>query len=211
MKEFEINANIRNETGSRASRRMRRGNNVPAVLYGAKKDPVSLFVDANELKKKLDNESFGFSILSLNVEDKKEPAILKAVQRHPVSSRIVHLDFQRISEASQIQLRIPLHFINEEASPAKQMGLGINRLITEVEISCLPRDLPEAIIVDMSNMAPGQNLHLSELILPEGAVLTALSHGTDQAVATVFTPREMSGTEETGVVEETGEEGTEDS
>nr|VFJ48986.1 MAG: LSU ribosomal protein L25P [Candidatus Kentron sp. DK]VFJ58781.1 MAG: LSU ribosomal protein L25P [Candidatus Kentron sp. DK] len=210
MQEFELTANIRRETGSRASRRMRRAGSIPAVLYGAKKEPVWLSVDARNLKKKLENEAFGSSILSLEVENKKEPVILKALQRHPVSSRVTHLDFLRISETQQIQLRIPLHFINEDTSPAKKMGAVISHLITEVDVSCLPRNLPEAIPVDMSEMEIGQNIHLSDLKMPDGAALTVLSHGTDQAVANAAMPRgaeETSETEEAEGAEGAAEEG----
>lgn len=209
MNEFELTTSIRDESGSRASRRMRRRNTIPAVLYGAKKDPVSLSINANELNKKLENESFGSHILSLHVGDRKESAILKAVQRHPVSSQVIHLDFQRVSETRRIQLRIPLHFVNENLSPAKQAGGVISHLITEVEVICLPRDLPEAIIVDVSKMQLGQTLHLSELTLPEGIVLTALSHGMDQAVAVVSIPRGISETSETEAKTEVGEGGEE--
>nr|VFJ46343.1 MAG: large subunit ribosomal protein L25 [Candidatus Kentron sp. FM]VFJ59887.1 MAG: large subunit ribosomal protein L25 [Candidatus Kentron sp. FM]VFK11658.1 MAG: large subunit ribosomal protein L25 [Candidatus Kentron sp. FM] len=211
MKEFELTANIREEIGSRASRRMRRGNSIPAVLYGAKKSSISLSVDSNELKKRLENESFGSHILSLNVKGKKEPAILKAIQRHPVNSQVVHLDFQRVSESQQIQLRIPIHFVNEDISPAKKMGALISHLITEVDVNCLPRNLPEAITVDVSGIQLGQSLHLSELTLPEGVSLASLSHGANQPVATVSMPREMSGRADTGEIEEGQEENAENS
>nr|VFK05707.1 MAG: large subunit ribosomal protein L25 [Candidatus Kentron sp. H]VFK06366.1 MAG: large subunit ribosomal protein L25 [Candidatus Kentron sp. H]VFK09695.1 MAG: large subunit ribosomal protein L25 [Candidatus Kentron sp. H] len=189
MKKFELVANIRNEMGSRASRRMRRGNNIPAVLYGTKKSSIPLSINANELNKKLENKSFGCHILSLNIKEQKESAILKAIQRHPVNSQVIHLDFQRVSETQQIQLHVPLHFINEDVSPAKRAGGVINHLITEVEVVCLPKDLPEAIAVDMSEIQLGQNLHLSELTLPEGIMLTALSHGMNQTVGAVSARR----------------------
>ncbi|VFN02985.1 MAG: LSU ribosomal protein L25P [Candidatus Kentron sp. G] len=211
MKEFELTANIREEIGSRVSRRMRRANSIPAVLYGAKKSSLSLSVDSNELKKKLENESFSAHILNLNVKGQKEPAILKAIQRHPVNSQVIHLDFQRVSESQQIQLRIPIHFVNEDISPAKKRGALINHLITEVDVSCLPRDLPEAITVDVSGIQLGQSLHLSELTLPEGISLVSLSHGADQPVATVSMPRDIPESTDTGEIEEGQEEKAESS
>jgi large subunit ribosomal protein L25 len=203
MNEFELTAEIRSAKGSRASRRMRRANTIPAILYGAKKDSLPLSVNAHELKKKLDSESFSSHILSLNVENRKEPAILKAIQRHPVSSQVIHLDFQRISEDQKIQLSVPLHFIDEDVSPTKKMGGVISHSITEVEITCLPKDLPESIAVDMSRMQPGKNLHLSELTPPKGIVLTALAHGVDQTVASASIPR---GASETSEMDETTQE-----
>nr|VFK23421.1 MAG: large subunit ribosomal protein L25 [Candidatus Kentron sp. LFY] len=190
MKEFELTANIRHEMGTGASRRMRRGNRIPAILYGAKKDAIPLFLDTNELGKQLENESFGSRVITLNVENAKESVVLKAIQRHPASSRVLHVDFQRVSETRQLQLRVPLHFVNEDKCIGKKEGGMISHLLPDVEITCLPRNLPEAISVDMSKIQLGETLHLSDLTVPENVTLTALSHDLDQAVATVSAPRD---------------------
>nr|VFK56993.1 MAG: large subunit ribosomal protein L25 [Candidatus Kentron sp. TUN] len=188
MNEFELTASIRHEMGTGASRRMRRSNRIPAILYGAEKDAIPLTFNTNEFGKQLENESFGSRIITLNVEDTKESAVLKAIQRHPGNARILHVDFQRISQTSLLQLSIPIHFINEDICTGKREGGVINHLLIEAEVSCLPKDLPEAIPIDMSKMQIGQTLHLSDLVVPEGVTLTALSHDQDQAVATVSAP-----------------------
>jgi len=209
MKEFELTADIRDELGSRASRRMRRDNRIPAVLYGAKKDTISLFLDANELNKKLENESFGSRVLTLGLQNQKEAVVLRTLQRHPVNSRVIHVDFQRVSATQQLQLRVPLRFINEEHSAAKRMGAVFSRLITEVEVVCLPKDLPEAISVDISEVEIGQTMHLSELTPPEGVTFTALSQGMDQGMISVSASRVLSAEDE-DVDVEVGEEQPED-
>nr|VFJ62813.1 MAG: LSU ribosomal protein L25P [Candidatus Kentron sp. FW]VFJ68765.1 MAG: LSU ribosomal protein L25P [Candidatus Kentron sp. FW] len=211
MKELELTASIRHEMGTGASRRMRRGNRIPAILYGEKKDVVPLSLDANTLKKQMENESFGSRIITLNVENAKESAVLKEIQRHPSSSRVLHVDFQRVSETSQIQLNIPLHLINEDTCVGKRAGGVINRLLVEVEVSCLPKDLPEAIPIDIANMEIGQTLHLSDLVVPEGVTLTALSHDMDQGVVTISAPYVSAEEEEEETLEGTQETPTEDS
>jgi len=209
MKEFQLIANIRHEMGTGASRRMRRGNRIPAILYGAGKGVIPLFLDTHEFGKQLENESFGFHIITLDVEGTKESVVLKAIQRHPANSRILHVDFQRISQASQLQLRIPLHFINEDTCVGKRVGGVINHLLIEVDVSCLPKDLPEAISVDMSKLQLGQTLHLSDLVIPEGVTLTALSHDMDQAVVTISAPHDSVEEEEIMESEEKSDESSE--
>nr|VFK33611.1 MAG: LSU ribosomal protein L25P [Candidatus Kentron sp. MB]VFK76282.1 MAG: LSU ribosomal protein L25P [Candidatus Kentron sp. MB] len=191
MKEFQLTANIRHELGTGASRRMRRANQIPAILYGTKKESIPLFLDAHEFNKQLEDQAFGSSIITLNLENAKEPVILKALQRHPVRSRhILHIDFMRVSASEQLQIRVPIHFINEEKCMGKKAGGIVNRLLQELEIACLPKDLPEAITIDMSSMQLGQTLHLSDLTVPEGITLTALTHGQDQTVITISSPRD---------------------
>nr|VFK36360.1 MAG: large subunit ribosomal protein L25 [Candidatus Kentron sp. SD]VFK38558.1 MAG: large subunit ribosomal protein L25 [Candidatus Kentron sp. SD]VFK78644.1 MAG: large subunit ribosomal protein L25 [Candidatus Kentron sp. SD] len=209
MKKFELTANVRYEMGTGASRRMRRGNRIPAILYGAKKNAIPLSLDGNEFGKQLEDESFGSRVITVNVENAKEPVVLKAVQRHPANSRILHVDFQRVSESRELQLRIPVHFINEDKCPGKKAGGIISHLFPEVEVICLPKDLPEAISVDMSEIQLGQTLHLSDLVVPEGVTLTALSHDLDQAVVTISAPRDSMEEEDTSEAEETPTEGSE--
>nr|VFK47917.1 MAG: LSU ribosomal protein L25P [Candidatus Kentron sp. TC]VFK60298.1 MAG: large subunit ribosomal protein L25 [Candidatus Kentron sp. TC] len=206
MKEFELTANIRHETGTGASRRMRGSNRIPAILYGAKKDAIPLSLDTNAFKKQLENESFGSRVITLNIGDEEESVVLKALQRHPANSRILHVDFQRISEATRIQLRIPLHFINEDKCVGKKKGGVISYLLTEVEVTCLPKDLPEAISVDMSEVEIGQTLHLSDLAVSENVTLVALSHDMDQGVVTISAQHDSMDEEETSETEEKPEE-----
>lgn len=212
MSVIDLAIEARDRIGTRASRRMRRSGRVPAVLYGAGKGTVSLSLDANDLGKRLESPSFASRVLTLTLDDGKEQAVIRAIQRHPANARrILHVDFQRIDENQAIQLHVPLDFINEDQAPGKRAGGVISHMLIEVEVSCLPRDLPESIPVDMSGLALGDILHLSGLTLPEGVVLTALAHGVDQPVASVSTPRgtmeeEDEAEQEADATEEGGEE-----
>ena len=203
MENFEINAKVRTDIGKGASRRMRHAGIIPAIIYGAGKDPVSLSLSHNEINKNLSNESFYSHILTVNIDGKSEQAVLKDLQRHPYKPSILHLDLQRVSDTEKLSLRVPLHFINEDnCVGVKQDGGKISHQMTEVEISCLPKDLPEFIEVDLANVKTSEIVHLSSLTLPENVELVSLAHG-DLPVASVNLPR---GTQE----EEEEEEKTED-
>ncbi len=173
MNEFQVNAQLRTETGKGAMRRMRRAGEVPAVIYGAGKDPQNLRLKYNEISRSLDYDAFYSHILTVNVEGKKAQAVLKALQRDPASSRVTHADFLRVKSGEQLTMRVPLHFANEEDSVGQRAGGVISHLETDVEISCLPKDLPEYIVADMLEVGIGDTIHLSDLKLPEGVVLTA--------------------------------------
>jgi large subunit ribosomal protein L25 len=189
MENFEINAKVRTDTGKGASRRMRHAGIIPAIIYGAGKDPVSLSLSHNEINKNLSNESFYSHILTVNIDGKSEKAVLKDLQRHPYKPSILHLDLQRVSDTEKLSLRVPLHFINEDnCVGVKQDGGKISHQMTEVEISCLPKDLPEFIEVDLANVKAGEIVHLSSLTLPENVELVSLAHG-DLPVASVNLPR----------------------
>ncbi len=201
MQNFEINAKVRTDIGKGASRRMRHAGLIPAIIYGAGKDPVSLSLSHNEITKNLSNESFYSNILTINIDGNSEPAVLKDLQRHPYKPSILHLDLQRVSDTEKLSLRVPLHFINEDScAGVKQDGGKISHQMTEVEISCLPKDLPEFIEVDLASVKAGEIVHLSSLTMPENVDLV-LAHG-DLPVASVNLPR--------GVQEEEEEEKTED-
>jgi len=203
MENFEINAKVRTDIGKGASRRMRHAGVIPAIIYGAGKDPVSLSLSHNEITNSLNNESFYSHILTVNLDGKSEKAVLKDLQRHPYKPSILHLDLQRVSDTEKLSLRVPLHFINEEnCVGVKQDGGKISHQMTEVEISCLPKDLPEFIEVDLGNVKTGEIVHLSSLTIPENVDLVSLAHG-DLPVASVNLPR---GVQE----EEEEEEKTED-
>lgn len=190
---FELDVSVRTDTGKGASRRLRRLHNaVPAVLYGADKEPVPLTIDHDAILHATENEAFFSHIITLNVGKKKERAVIKDLQRHPARPVILHADFLRVSEGSTIQVRVPLHFINEEKCVGVKTGGGrILKSMTEIEVTCLPKDLPEYIEVDMLEVELGHTVHLSDISLPEGVSSVALSHGkeSDHSVATVQPPR----------------------
>jgi large subunit ribosomal protein L25 len=189
--EFEMVAEVRADTGSRAARRLRRRGQIPAVLYGGGKDPMALRIHENFLKRQLDNEAFYSHILAVKINGTQEQAVLKDLQRHPATGSILHLDLQRVRASERLYLNVPLHFVHEDQCPGRRAGGVISHLMIEVEVSCLPKDLPEFIEVDMSALEMGQSIHLSELKLPEGVELTALAAGKehDQPVVTIQPPR----------------------
>lgn len=196
MENFEINAELRTDIGKGASRRLRHAGLIPAIIYGAGKDPVSLTLSHNEISKNLAHESFYSNILTVNIDGKSEKAVLKDLQRHPYKPSILHLDLQRVSETEKIHLRVPLHFINEDnCIGVKQGGGKISRQMAEVEISCLPKDLPEFIEVDLADVTTGSILHLSDLVVSEDVELAALAHG-DLPVVSVTVARGAKATEE---------------
>ena len=178
---FELNCSVREEQGKGASRRLRRLNNlIPAILYGGDKEPVSLTISHDDIFHATENEAFFSHIITLNIDSKKEKAVIKALQRHPAKPFIVHADFLRVSDKQAITVRVPIHFINEEKCVGVKMGGGnILRTLNEIEISCLPGDLPEYIEVDMLEVDVGESVHLSDITLPEGVTSVALSHGED--------------------------------
>ena len=205
MNEFEVVAQPRDALGTGASRRLRRMGRVPGVLYGGSKDPAHISVDGNRIRKQLENEAFAAHILAVKIEDEESQAVLKSIQRDPATDQVIHMDFQRISASSEIHMRVPLHFVNEDACAGKKAGGIVTHLLVEVEVGCLPKDLPEYIEVDMSGLDVGDTVHLSELVLPEGVHLMALAHNpdNDQSVVSVQHPQKLE------VEEAAGEEGLE--
>lgn len=187
---FELGAEFRDDKGKGASRRLRRLGKVPAILYGGHREPRGLAVDHQKLLQMLDNERFYSAILSVRVGDQTQPAILKDVQRHPARNAVLHVDLQRVVENEKIRIRIPLHFKGESiAIGVKEQGGIVSHQKTDVDISCLPKDLPEFIDVDVSGLALNQSLHLSDLKVPEGVELVELAHGRDSTVVSVHMPR----------------------
>ncbi len=177
---FNLTAELRTDAGKGASRRLRRTGKVPAILYGGHQDPVSLSLDQNELQRNLAHEAFYSHILTIQVGKASHQAILKDLQRHPSRAEITHVDLQRVSAGEELRTHVPLHFINEAASiGVKQQGGVISHNMIDVEISCLPKDLPEFIEVDVAALEIGEAIHLSELKLPEGVSIVALAHGAD--------------------------------
>ena len=193
MNEFEVVAQPRAALGTNASRRLRRSGHIPANLYGGGKDPTPLSLEENRIRKQIENEAFAAHILTVKVEGEESQAVLKSVHRDPVTNRVIHMDFQRISARSEIHMHVPLHFVNEEDCPGKRAGGIVTHLLVEVEVGCLPKDLPEYIEVDMTPLDVGDAVHLSELVLPNGVHLMALAHNpdNDQPVVSVQPPQKL--------------------
>ncbi len=188
---FELVAELRDGTqGKGASRRLRHAGRVPAILYGGHVEPACLSFEHEKLQVATQNERFFTTLLTIKIGDKTQSAILKDIQRHPSKPVILHLDLQRIVENEQIRMSIPLHFINANIAPGVKTGGGqVSHLLNEVEVLCLPKDLPQYIEVDMAKMELNQSLHLSDLVLPAGVELVLLSHGRDEAVVSVHHAR----------------------
>ena len=201
MQAYEIKAAPRTELGKSASRRLRRTGRIPGTVYGASKEPQSISLSHDEVLHQLDREAFYSSVLTLNVDAQSEQVVVKDLQRHPYKPDILHIDFLRIDAKQKITMRVPLHFLNEQQCiGVKSEGGVIGRIMTELEISCLPGDLPEYIEVDMADVHVGESVHLSDIVLPEGVDIHALLSGGDASasVATVSLPK--------GTIEEEEEE-----
>ena len=195
---FNIEAELRTDLGKGASRRLRHTEKFPAVVYGTGKDPVSITVDHKKFLHNLENEAFYSHILTLSIGGKDEQVILKDLQRHPAKLAIMHADFLRVSATEKLHLRVPLHFINAEECPGAKEGGLVTHSISEIEVACLPKDLPEFLEVDLSSLELDHSVHMSDITVPAGVELVELSHGAehDQPVASVHMPRGASEAEE---------------
>lgn len=208
--EFDLIAESREDQGKGASRRLRREGKVPAIIYGAGRPPRALAFDHNKVLRQLENESFYSSVLTIKVGEKSQAAILKDLQRHPAKNLILHMDLQRIVEDEAIRMNVPLHFIGEDVAPGVKLGGGkVAHLMSDVEVTCLPKDLPEFIEVDVSNLELDQMVHMSELKLPSGVEIPVLAQGPehDQAVVAIHVIKTRAAAEpdEEEVSEEAGE------
>ncbi|MEE9411986.1 MAG: 50S ribosomal protein L25/general stress protein Ctc [Methylococcales bacterium] len=207
---YEFNAEKREQKGTASARRLRRQMKVPAVLYGGHVDPAMLSLDHQEIEKKLLDEGYFSHVLSINVAgEKPQQAIMKAMHRHPSKPRILHIDFMRVSADEKLKVSVPLHFLNEDACVGVKTGGGsVLHNITELEIICLPANLPEFIEVDVSALEIGDALHMTQLNIPDDVEVVALTHGDDhdhdQIVVSVQPPR----VEEVEVVEDEVDEST---
>ncbi|WP_300614737.1 50S ribosomal protein L25/general stress protein Ctc [Dokdonella sp.] len=185
-KTHQINVQKREDQGKGASRRLRRAGFVPAVVYGGELQPVSIQIEHKDVWHASQNEWFYSSILDLSLGGDVQKVLLRDMQRHPFKQLVLHLDFQRINESEAIRLRVPLHFLNQESSPAgKTSGVVIMHELTEVEVSCLPKHLPEFIEVDLSDLKVGDTVHLSGLKLPAGVDIPELRLGKEHDIAVV--------------------------
>ena len=195
--QIEINAKQREAQGTGASRRLRRAGNVPRIIYGGGKDAVSIELNHKELFLQFRHEAFHASILTLNLDGKKEQVLLRDYQMHPVRNDIQHIDFQRVSATEKIHVKVPLHFINAEIAPGVKLQHGVvTHIMTEADVTCLPKNLPEFIEVDLANLSAGHSVHLSEIKLPKGVEFVQLAHGDDAAVASIPVPRGGAAAEE---------------
>jgi large subunit ribosomal protein L25 len=183
---YDLIAEQRDDQGKGASRRLRHQGKVPAIIYGAGRPPRNLSFDHNKVLKELENEAFYSSILNIKVGDKSQAAVVKDIQRHPAKQQILHMDFQRIVEDEKIRMNVPLHFVGEEIAPGvKQGGGSVSHLMTDVEISCLPKDLPEFLEIDISALELNEMLHMSDIKLPDGVEIPTLAQGEEQDNAIV--------------------------
>lgn len=191
--EYVIEASSRANVGKGASRRLRHQNEFPAIIYGGEKEPVNISLQHDQIVHMLENESFFASIITMKVDGAAEDVIIKGLQRHPARPRIMHADFQRVDANKALHVKVPLHFINEATCVGVKAGGLVSHLITELEISCLPRFLPEYIEVDIAALNLGDSLHIADLKLPEGVTSIALTHGEsgNLAVVAITAPKKV--------------------
>jgi len=212
--EFTIDAKPREDKGKGASRRLRRlQGEIPAIIYGAGKDPLSITLRHDDIFHAVEDEAFFSSILEINVAGEKESVIIKDMQRHPAKPVIMHADFLRVRADVELTVNVPLHFMNEDTCIGVRLENGqIGHLMNELVITCLPKNLPEYIEVDMAELHVGDTLHISDLKLPEGVSSVELSHGeeNDQAVAAVTEIRPQA-EEPEEAADAAGDEGATDS
>jgi large subunit ribosomal protein L25 len=190
--EFQLSAEPRTDMGKGASRRLRHAGKVPGILYGGKQDPAAVVFPHKDVAKSLENEAFYSHILTVNVGGKMEKAVLKDLQRHPFKPIIMHLDLQRVTETDKIRVHVPLHFKGEDIAPGVKLKGGIvNHLMKHVDVTCLAKDLPEFIEVDVSPLDVGESVHLSDLKLPSGVTIPGLVAGSehDLPVVAIVLPR----------------------
>ena len=186
--DFTLDAESRSDLGKGASRRLRRTGRVPAIVYGAGSEPENISLEHNKVMHDLENEAFYSHVLTLNVSGNQQKVILRDLQRHPAKPIIMHMDFMRVSDHQELHIHVSLHFIGEDVCHGVKMEGGqISHQMIEVEVTCLPADIPEFIEVDVTELHIGDSIHLSEMKLPKGIALTALSHGEghDQQVVNV--------------------------
>jgi large subunit ribosomal protein L25 len=186
---YQVGADSRHDQGKGASRRLRRAGKVPAVLYGGQGGPRSITLDHQQLLTLIDKEKFYSSIISVNVDAQSQPAIIRDVQMHPAKNAVVHVDLQRVVENEKLRIHLPIHFKGEAVAPGvKTQGGIVSHLIQDIEISCLPKDLPEFLELDLSAMNLNDTKHLADIPLPAGVVIPELAH-RNPVVVSVHSPR----------------------
>ena len=213
-----VNATEREDQGKGASRRLRKEEKVPSIIYGGKKEPQMVTLSIHEITHLLEDENTFTSVLDLVVGESTDSVVLKDIQRHPAKNTITHVDFLRVDAKQTLVTTTPLHFVGVEENEALRLGNMLNQFVVSIEISCLPKDLPHGIDVDVSSLEVGDHLSLTDLVLPEGVVINALQHedveAHDQTVCSVSEPKvveEEAEIIEDGESEESGEDSAEDS
>ena len=209
-----VNATEREDQGKGASRRLRKEEKVPSIIYGGKKEPQMVTLSIHEITHLLEDENTFTSVLDLVVGKSTESVVLKDIQRHPAKNTITHVDFLRVDAKQTLVTTTPLHFIGMEENEALRLGNMLNQFVVSVDISCLPKDLPHGIDVDVTSLEVGDHLSLTDLVLPEGVIINALQHedveAHDQTVCSVSEPKVIE--EEEEIIEDgESEEGSEDS
>jgi large subunit ribosomal protein L25 len=202
---FDLIADFREDIGKGASRRLRRQGMIPAIIYGAGRPPRSIAFDHNKVIKQLENESFYSSVLTIKVGEKSQAVILKDLQRHPAKRQIMHMDFQRIVEDEVIRMTVPIHFLNEDiAVGVKQGGGKVSHLMNDIEVVCLPKDLPEYLEIDIADLELDELRYISDLTLPEGVEIPALAQGEEanRPIVSIHIIKEVVIEEEEGILEE---------
>jgi len=200
--DIQFNAEKRDAKGTSASRRLRRAGRVPAIVYGAEQDAIQVTLDHNEIYHLLRKEAFHASVLTMNIDGSKDTVVLRDTQWHPYKQQVMHLDFQRITAGEKLHLKVPLHFVNDENAPGiKLQGGMITHVMNELDVACLPKDLPEFIEVDLGAIEAGQSIHVSHLNMPKG--VEAVLHGDEDPVVVSCVPPRG------GVSGDKGEEGGE--
>jgi large subunit ribosomal protein L25 len=182
---FELNAEPRSDTGKGASRRLRRAGKVPAIIYGGDKAPEALTLSHNEVLRNLEHEAFYSHILTVRSGGKEMQAILRDLQRHPSKAIVMHMDLQRVIATEKLWTNVPIHIVGENVAPGVKAGGLVSHDLTDVEVECFPKDLPEYIEVDISSLEVGDSIHLSGLKVPDGVTLTELERGDDHDISVV--------------------------
>ena len=198
---FKLDASVRTDLGKGASRRLRREDKLPGIIYGGEEAPVSITLDHNKVNNSADFEAFYSHVLEINLDGKVVEVLVKDMQRHPFKPKITHIDFQHVIAGQDVHTNVPLHFVNEEKSAAVKAGGIAEHHVTEIEVTCLPKNLPEFIEVDMAGVEMGQTLHLSDLTLPAGVSSVELAKNDeahDLAVVTVKPAPKAADAEEDG-------------
>jgi len=190
--EIEIIAAKRELQGTGASRRLRHAGKVPGIVYGGTVAPVQIELDHNALYHSLRKEAFHASVLTMNIDGAKESVLLRDAQWHPYKQQVLHVDFQRVDKTHKIHVKVPLHFLNADVAPGVKTGGGkVSHVMTEIDVTCLPGNLPEFIAVDMGGLELGHSIHVAELKLPEGVELVAHVLHENPAVASITLPKGM--------------------
>jgi large subunit ribosomal protein L25 len=195
---YTLDAEVRTDSGKGASRRLRHANKVPAIIYGEGKDPIAVAIEHKHVMKAQENEGFYSHLLTVNVGGEAVECILKDMQRHPFKPTVMHMDFLRVDASHKLHTTAPLHFINEENNAAIKAGGVLTRLANDIDIICLPKDLPAFIEVNVADLEVGQSVHISDVVLPEGVASAELAKGEahDQALVNISVPRGASADDE---------------